>query len=262
MIIIDSNEQRYEKIYSNVDYKVCNFLEKQTGADICVSPIQIPPKTPELLAKHIEAGCLLIQRKSGTDAIQSIERLDEVITRMIECGSRQSQRVLLTVGLWEKTPSGNLMIDGNITPCMYMNMILVLSSWCDKGGISIHLQSNDLIPEYLKHREKSVIDYRNDPTPKPFFKKELPLQSLTRIDDWRRTISTFPFIGPERSNMLRDRMLQAQTSDDLLTALIWLTDTRKSKEVKGIAKTIRDACRSWLGLPDGWNLDITHESEE
>src|SRR5436190_9329914 len=66
--------------------RVLNGLEETTGADILLSPLSMPIHNLNaigllMLKRHIEAG-ILIQRKSGRDAVNSIPNLPSIQERM------------------------------------------------------------------------------------------------------------------------------------------------------------------------------------
>ncbi|NPU90209.1 MAG: hypothetical protein HPY87_10090 [Fervidobacterium sp.] len=252
MIYIDSGESVHVSISDSV--KVPG-LEKISGADIVISPLQAPATTEDLIRLHAENGALFIQRKSGMDLIKSFgDHLNSALVRMHDIGASQSQCILLFIGTITHTEAGYALIDGYSTNELYTSVINGISKWCDRGGVFINLWKLVDLEPYLKTREKHIIEYNKKPT------KWIctPLQFITDITDWRATLATFPMIGLDRANSIRSTMIANNLGDDLLTAMKVLTDWNQGLKVNGIGKAIWRSAREWIGLPDHFDLDITY----
>src|SRR3990172_3291441 len=104
-IYIDPSELREVsnllKYLSDVVYVPFPNLEAQTGADLMISPDDLPHPFEDL-ETHILAGAKLIQIKFGQDIAASIidDRLDEQLARMQALPTHWWQRILLFVGIF------------------------------------------------------------------------------------------------------------------------------------------------------------------
>lgn len=229
-------------------------FEESTGADIMVSPISLPCTTGTLIRKHLDMGAVLIQRKSGNDLLASIPtRLEQSIGRLQEIVVYPYQAMLLFCGRMESSPAGYAIINGDISGMSYMAVIGALSSWQLRGGTYLNLDSDDLLPEFLREMEARVIDYSTHP-----FKKSYPMQpyqTVKNIKDWRITLATFPMIGEARAEKVRQELVRFKLGDDLFQALRVLTDGSLISP-NGAGRTVTAACREWLGVPEGWNIDL------
>jgi hypothetical protein len=229
-------------------------LEGLTGADFMVSPAKMPPTSAKLVERHIEMGAVLIQRKSGMDLISSLgPRLDDSLATMRTIpGIAPFQCVLMFCGAITVAPSGMAVIDGRFTETPYINVISAIDAWNMRGGTFIWLKDNSFVPEFLLGKEKRIIQYLDKQTKQVY---PPPLQNLELVNDYRVTLATFPLIGEGRANRIRDHLVKNKMGDSLLQALIMMTNG-DIVQPDGTGATIRAAVREWLGLPDGWNLDI------
>jgi len=245
-----------------------DILEAMTGADLMISPLEIPVMTPTLIQKHIDAGALLVQRKSGEDLPNSLgARLNESLFKMRETGARQSQCVLLFVGIleWQK---GNLaVLDGVQSKNSYFAILGGLSKWHDRGGVVEFLAKNELIPKWIDLKHTHVKEYQKTKQKKfhPLKKDVLeidpedPIQELVKVDDWRVVVANFPGVGPKRATALRDAMLEGDATDNLITALVWLTEYKLIEKVPSIGRKTCENIRQFVGLENIYHLYVALE---
>lgn len=254
MIILDISETKERNITSIEGCELSTVLEEYTGADMMISTSGFPATTEVLIKKHIENGALLIQIKHGNDLISSLgDRLAKSISKMRKTGAYQYQCVLLYTGTFTKSSAGNVIVNDYKTDVSYINYVMSLDTWHDRGGVTIHLENSDILEEYSRSREKSLEKHMNDQYKKVY---ELPLQSVEIVSDWRTTLATFPLIGEKRADSIQNTLLKLNLGNQLIDALKYITDTKRNT-VSGLGKSIHISARAWLGLPEGWDLDIT-----
>lgn len=140
-------------------------LEALTGADLIISPLDIPCTTPTLLLLHVESGALLVQRKTGHDLASSIgDRLLESITKMQEFypQAKCAQWVLLFDGsLTENKHNGQAIIDGRKCTTRdkaeraitYATIERCIFRWVARGGV--YFPTNN-IPRWCREREEDL----------------------------------------------------------------------------------------------------------
>jgi hypothetical protein len=272
MIIIDPTEARESSRLPTIEGAVeCPFLEEATGADIMISPLIIPALTEELLRKHIVAGALLIQRKSGDDLLHSLgDRLNSSLARMRATGARQAQCVLLFIGRFDVGPKAEAIIDGSlaIRNTSYWGVQGAFSKWHDRGGVVEQLHDHRLLADWIKLREKHVNEYVERPikdvyrpTPDVTEVDLEVLQTLRPVNDWRVVVAALPGIGPKRANALQETMKAEVGTDNLVTALIWLTTPWLGKKVPGIGDGIINNLREFMQLEDIYAIKIGFLSE-
>ena len=261
MIVCDATELRQGSKLPDIPGVVASdILEKLTGADIMVSPVSLPPKSEGLIKKHLERGAVLIQRKSGEDLIASIPtRLENSLAKMTSTAYYPYQSMLLFSGKLEISPAGMAIVNGNETGMSYMAVIGALDAWTLRGGTYINLPSDDLIPEFLRDKEKRIQDYSTHPVRYSY--PVAPFQRVEDVTDWRITLATFPLIGEARAQKVKQELIRMKLGDSLLQALVYLTNGSIITPDGG-GRTVVAACREWMGLPDGWNLDITPVGEK
>lgn len=286
MIAIDNSELA-SRLPAIPDVQVSNVLESLTGADILISPLQMP-MTEVLLPRHIKAGALLAQRKSGADLPASIDsRLWTSLARMRATGARQWQCCLLLTGFYlPNTKTGKVLIitpefhqDGRVTfrtenyPHMdYKSVQSSLRHWCWYGGVVHQLTCDDEIPGWCKVAEKRLMEKRKAGKTKEIWPdaeklfdppaKDDPLQEPIEVRDWRRILAQLDKVGPIRATALRDAMLEAGADGTLFQALCWASWERRDglPKVKQWGKGTIQSVKGELGVPDGF--DITLEIAE
>lgn len=136
--------------------EIVSGLEEYTGADLLLSPLSIPPLpikiTPivphqSALKVHCQAG-LLVQRKTGLDLIYSIPDLKSSLFKMQKYTPRP---YLLIVGKLSYTSQGVALMDGQPSnqSTSYMEVMLALEKWQQRGGYIIHLNDDKWIVAWV-----------------------------------------------------------------------------------------------------------------
>lgn len=237
----------------------CPDLEAHTGADLLVSPLEnIPAATPTLIARHIAAGAVLVQRKSGLDLVHSLgERLNAALARMRETSAQAGQCVLLFAGQLDRAAGGLATVDGRETSADYWAVRMALSAWTHRGGVVEHLAGDHEIPEWCRRIEQHLREYRQRPLkllyPTPEYPPDPPdpldpLQLLVPVRDGRLLLAAFRGIGPARADAL-----WKAAGGNLAAALALLTDETSPKRLKvpGVDVATIRAVREQCGLRTG-----------
>lgn len=191
----------------------CPFLERLTGADFLISIANYPIRTEALLLKHIEAGAILVQHKSGLDMLASMgERLDSEQARMM-IAHRQYQRVLLVTGLNNLSirPQSDkfmeLTINGVDTGIRWNQYIGAREKWMERGGVIADLPNDSFIPTWCELKLKHLAEMSGKGVVKHVYQKTTmphdvpgefddPLQLLIPVNDGRNLLLSLPDAGP------------------------------------------------------------------
>src|SRR3990167_1258460 len=140
------------------DSRSLDWLEERTGADFLITPLAIPV-TPGLLARHTEAGALLVQVKVGLDLAASVGlRMKENLSRMLVAAPRPCQRVLLAVGVLTCNVVGEGEIDGRPLPAQvtWEGVEAALSWWRLRGGVTAGISRKGLFLAWCEARERQA----------------------------------------------------------------------------------------------------------
>lgn len=258
-IYVDPTEIRAgSRLPSMQGVVVVNGLEALTGADMMLSVYAAPVTSDALIRKHVTAGALLVQRKSGEDLINSLgAHLNSALDRMWTITQRPGQCVLLFSGRLAADADGMAVIDGRLSHRSYISVLGGLSRWHDRGGVVEQIAGDDLIPAWCEMKASHLREYC-DPSGevKHFYPdtalrvvdKSDPLQMLIRVNDGRVTLATLPGIG-------------AKTADDLwnwgggnlariLDALCTPTTLKREDRPRGIGPATIRAVRAWMGYEE------------
>ena len=228
------------------------------------------------LYDYLYTGAIAVQRKSGGDLISSIQsaRLGESLARLNKAVPYRSQRVLLYTGVFSEK-NGYVVLDGKTTGLKYMSFAMALTAWCNRGGSIINLASDDMILEWVQLLEKQLLEYRHSDEKHVYSETYYPpdmedvndvLQVPVEIVDWRKTMITFPKLGPERINSLLS-FCNGLFGDGttLWNAIQMAVSYNTAEKVHGWGKKSVDTNRRWLGIPDGFEpvlqLEITKTKE-
>lgn len=157
------------KYLNSNDYVIIPNLEARTGADVMVSPDNLPLPVPDrILSFHInEMGAKLIQVKWGHDLTGSISgRLNESLDRMLKIGAMPWQSLLLFIGvLFEDEQTGNTTINNQMTyghAIKWKNLDSALMFWTERGGcIDFPLMSGKHLLPRLEGHENHLNRFRN-----------------------------------------------------------------------------------------------------
>jgi len=220
-----------------------------------------------VLFEYLYRGAIVVQRKSGSDLVDSIQgpRLDESLARMDRAIPYRSQRMLLYTGVFGEK-DGKVTLNGKVTGLGYMPFVMALTAWCNRGGTVVNLASDDMILEWLKLLEKQLESYKHADAkfvyPDIYYPPDMPdiddvLQVPIEVRDWRKTIVTFPGIGPDRANALKERIEgELGTNASLWNALQYACSFKMMKDVSGWGKKSVQNVRNWLGIPDDFELAL------
>lgn len=211
------------------DAIISDDLERITGADIMVSTLKLPI-TEKLLPRHIKAGALLVQRKSGEDLVRSIgNRILHSLAKMRSTGAAQWQCILLSTGFFipnYKTGEVQVgkLIDAEGIPDIawytvrwaYKALATEIRRYHMRGGVYIPLTCDEEIVGWLKQAEADLIALRQnkvkqvwpdakDYPPDPPDVEDM-LQELRPVTDWRRVFAQLDGVGPVRANAMYHRI--------------------------------------------------------
>lgn len=256
MIFIDSSETRSNSTMPHIESAtIVDGLESYTGADFMISRLQMPSTTETLIDRHIENGALLIQRKHGHDLASSVsERLNHSLARMHKAGAKQSQCILLFIGMLFADKDGNALIDKKMTVQKFWTIQASISKWHDRGGVYESIPRASMIEQWCKMKLKHLGEYDKSKIKEVWATKQEVtqfddfLQVPVAVDDGRNLLVALPGIGPKAANALFDEF-----NGDIASALCWLTYPPKEgnkKNIKGIgAKTIENI-REYLKMDE------------
>lgn len=250
---------------------ICNGLEALTGADLLISALEAPASTETLIRKHIAAGALLVQRKSGGDLVHSIgDRLTTSLARMHTCTPRASQRVLLFTGTLTCDPNGEAVIDGRDGMGKFWPVAAALARWGDRGGVVVQLPTDAMIPQWVEMRLRHLREYA-DPKettrlvyPPADFPMDAPaaddpLQLPILVRDGRVILVQLAGIGPKLAQRIWD-----MCGKNLGWALTLLTDEGSPDlfKIPGIGITTIRNIRTQMGLEPNVRLHLLVNGEE
>jgi len=267
MIYIDPSElkesSKLKNYISDVVYKPLPSLEAITGADVMVSPDDLPPARESLIKFHIAQGAKLMQWKIGHDLPSSIVdgRLNEALSRMLSVGAQSWQCLLSFVGSL-KSESGMAIIDGQSTytdhPMTWKQIQSALTFWAERGGtLDFPLNSGKLISEHLAIHQNHINRFRQGEKERIAWPK-LPIlydeienadlskewieaQTIKPIDDIRNLIRYIPDcrIGPKMAMAIGAYMKENNIRLDWSGFMSLLQDD-KILEVPGVGKKTLD----------------------
>ena len=264
MIIIDQGETGGRTLLPEIkDARVCPILEAETGADLAISPLEMPCTTKTLLLKHRDAGALFVQGKWTFDDLSASVmdgRLMGSIARMLAFEIPSACRVLLYAGP---------------LPVLGSAEWGALTKYQDRGGrVETPLSSYDEIPRWCAMKERHVKEYYGHPLDWIYTEAETPrdnglLQLPIEVpkDDPRRAIIQCPGIGQELANRwwetVRSCLPGTATLFDLLAWMSWEhPEASDLPKVAGYGDGKRLAFRKWLGLTPGHNLGLKGAENE
>ena len=138
-IIVDTSELRTTSNLPHIPGAgKSDALEAISGADLMVTTLDLPAHSDTMVRYHAERGALLVQRKTGMDLVHSVgDRLNDSLARMHEVAPKQSQRILLFIGVLTCNRDGDAVIDGRNTTMKYWHVQGALDKWCDRGDVIV-----------------------------------------------------------------------------------------------------------------------------
>jgi hypothetical protein len=253
------------------DSITCPGLEALTGADICLSHLDISPV--KALPVHIANRSLFVQVKNGYD-ILSFDNLKHAIARMQKCKIPQQQCILLFIGKDWQDDNDLLRIEnskpyGNTT---YKTFIKLKAKWRFRGGVIDWLNDSEQLPMWTEAQLEAIQDIKNEGAreiyparPVPQFEPDDIWQPITELD--KNDIRYFLCAGMDgfgaktANNTLEYIQENISHLDGMgFYYLKILTDEdEKGKpihKVKGFGNKSRERLRGMLSLPKGFNLTI------
>lgn len=256
-IVIDPTERREGSLLPlDIKAEIFPGLEALTGADLMLCNASFPTTTETLILKHIEQGALLIQRKSGMDLVNSLGlRMADSLARMRSTKARQSQCILLIIGILTCDAAGRAVMDGRETSANYWAVQGAVSKWHDRGGVVEILSRAGLLQGYLESKTRHLEEYRVTPVkqyfpePQSMHQSDNPLQLPQLVTDGRVTLASLPGIGAGRANQIWDACNQ-----NLSEALCRLTT--EGAKIPGVGDVTLEKIREYMGLDPTMELTL------
>lgn len=235
-------------------------LEAKTGADLLVSPLDIPLETiddslPSQVAfrKHCEEGAL-VQRKSGMDLISSIPKLATIQAKM---QMHSNQVWLLVVGTFFCTEDGQMSVDHYKTGFSYNSVMGALNWWQLRGGSVVQICSEIHVGAWVRLLTESLAKATKE---KEQIIQQKPLLQRVMADGgyWqddteiaaRLTLATFPGMGPHKAKLMAEKF------GTLGKCIAILSNVRLWEHTpKGIGFKTLELARKWIGMTDGVILE-------
>lgn len=226
-----------------------NRLEEMTGADLLVSPLDFPlgdlstPRGIESLRAHVQAG-VLIQRKTGRDALSSIPNYDSILYRMLQWTARP---YLVLIGQFTENKAGKVIVDGQLTDWNYSAFLGALDWWQLSGGYVTHLSRDGQLARYLRN----WITRTEDDKWEQGFEHKVSVRMPKRIlsnPDWVSIVLSLGIgFGNEKVTWLE------QSFNSFADFLEWFSnpcnrDALTTKNARGIGDSQFSKVRKLLGL--------------
>jgi len=229
---------------------VLTSLEHYTGADFLITPYakrmnKMDDSIPSQMSlEHAMEFGVLVQRKSGGDFINSIQKLKEIQCRMMEWSKCGACWLLITGLSFGK--SGLVIVDGQASKATYSQVRGAMRYWQLRGGNVEVLSTDDQIGPWCREMLGYLRAIQEDPVRNVSHKK--PVQKLSMEDsNWVTTGSAFPAnIGRSRRTALYEEMLSRNEEPTLANALCLLTSDRLEGVAGWGTKTASDV-REWWG---------------
>lgn len=243
---------------------VIPFLEKRTGADMILSPLDMPAITETLLDIHVAGGACLYQVKIGMDLPSSISdsRLWGALNRMIACTPDEGQRWLLYTGGYNYDIETDVaMIDGRSVPntinqnVRYSAIRTSIRRWQDCGGKVEHLLKKRELQSFVVNRLMELKKYRVNPIKfahkhdGPAMVTSGPLQQLVKAPPGYSILMAIDGVGEKLAGALMDYAgspigaIEAATDFDTL---------KSADKPKGLGKGTVTSIRRQFGIVDGF----------
>jgi len=273
MVIIDPTEADSDTRLPPIPNAIIwSGLEALTGADILLSALDAPASTETLIRKHIAAGALLVQRKSGMDLVHSLgDRLNSSLARMHEVAPRRAcQHVLVFTGTLTCGADGAALIDSQEAMAKYWAVRAALARWNDRGGVVENLEGDRMIPSWVEMRLKHLKEYTTldgvvklvyPPNDMPMDPPAVddPLQLPIAVRDGRVVLAQLRGIGPK----LAERIWE-YTGKNLGWALTLLTDEASPElhKIPGVGPATIRNIRQQFGLPPELRLHLLSDGGE
>lgn len=226
-------------------------LERMTGADFLITPLNSPlkeltdrPSRIAMLKAHCEAG-MLVQRKTGSDLLNSIVELPEFEARM----QVWSPDPWLLVTDVHRGRTGGVSTKGrHKSKWTWNNVRGALDAWQDRGGCVAVLERGETITEWCVLRERRTKKWKED--------KEVAhvpkdgRQRLVMLDEsWYSTLRAWPKgIGRQMLAALARYISEMWERPPTLANAIALAASTEVTQIPGWGKGSRDKVREWYGV--------------
>lgn len=262
-IFIDPTEQRENtRLPQSVidSAQALPGLETQTGADLLISTLRMPPLvcvddsdfSQANLRKHCQFG-MLVQRKSGRDFTSSITKLPDILHRMQQWTAIPW---LIVIADMKVDKDGQCILDGQESGYTFQAVEGALSYWQLRGGYYSILSRDNLLPMWINSKLNELKRIQEDRTYYTF----RPLQqAIVTVPRWYETLATFPNVGPDRARLI------AETCGSLWSSIEYLSDELTSVHIDGIGKETFKQARKHLGYPAetvGLKLSVLENGEK
>lgn len=219
-----------------------------------------------VLYDYLYRGSIVVQRKSGHDLLASVQssRLKESLARMDNAVPYRCQRTLLYTGVFSER-DGYVVLDGEETRLQYMSLVMALTAWNNRGGCAVNLCGDQHILEWVKHLESQLDSYQHHSEEQVFsdvyYPPDMPdvddvMQTPVEVTDWRRSVITFPGLGVERVNALKEYMEKSGYHELSLLNALNLAVSDSATAIPGWGSKTVDNNRRWLGMPSGYQLEL------
>lgn len=177
-------------------------------------------------------AALLVQRKSGSDMLDSIPKLSDVQLRMQLSSS--AAPVLVAVGDYRPDPQYKVIVNDKGTGYAWNAFIGALTAWQFRGGFIQLVPDHLSFTKYLELLQQRLQKSAAEPVQQARRYQELTAENAIRM------LETLPGIGPMKAQTLY------QTYGSAQLALHWLTDPIDfPRDIVNGAQVQR--IREWLG---------------
>ena len=246
------NDSQFKKCKGIGELKPISLpgLEEMTGADIIISPPNLPkPSNKFLLKMHLEKGALLVQLKFGFDLIASVVdgRLPHSQAKMLATGASSNQIILLFIGLlFEPTVSEAdlmLILNGQIVSKVisqaknlkFPHYIKQRLLWEQRGGLFENIIFLENVKMWIENAASVAFESKSV--------KQVwhPKQELLLIDDWRNLLANLPGLGEKKANDIYN-WLEDKSFYGFMAAL----KDESIKDVPGIGAGIISKIKEYL----------------
>ena len=236
-------------------------LEAVTGADWLFTPLKFTGNANSLpgrrrMAKHIQEGAVLVQRKSAGDFISSIPDLKHFQARMSEWCYGDVAYLgrcwLLITSIEVKIIKGQMMVvpaGKKSHGVSYAAAEGALLKWKLRGGNVEMLGSDDELSMWASRMIKSLDDCKVEPTRE--YSSWEPMQKLVlEPDNWLTTGSAFPpGIGRKKLEALAAELGGDKDRPPPLYEIIKLLTAGRVIDASGWGKKLQSELLKWWGLP-------------
>jgi hypothetical protein len=236
VIIQDTTENRQSSRF-HLDVPESDILEAFTGADFLVSPAEFPATSEALIRRHVEAGAMLVQRKSLRDMVESCvddRGIKASLARMHDIGAQWWQCCVLASGVFMPdvrsglckvgTPTlhdnGRITFHWQRTTITYKAFATAKRRFNLRGGWIDVVSCDDEIPGWLQNMERDLKLLKAQPVCELYPELEKfppdecdPFQEVKEIVDARTVLAAFHGIGKMKATSLWNALWEQNKID-------------------------------------------------